>query len=424
VKVVEGDVTLPQLGMDEATASHLIHQLDLVINVAGLVDFSPDVRRALSCNVDGALYAAEFVSQCKKASLMHVSTCYGAGNATGMHAEKIITDKNPKGNSFNAEAELQLVNQAIEELTRQKEKSLTRRLIELGDERAKINGWCNTYVYSKSLAESLLVSRYPNLRLAIVRPSIIESAQHFPFAGWNEGYNTTAPLCYVVGRWLPFFVGNKNNYLDMIPVDMVCKGMLVIGAAQIENKAEFVYQLATSELNPCTIKVAVKSARAWHQKMNQWSRSASLKTWFTMRYVAPDAWLAPKFLADKLNKLANLLPGSYTFMQSMKKTIQNMAKDLERIDKVYLNYLPFTYDHQYVFQSRAITRLEAIESHFVYDAKQLPWDEYIFNTHCPGVNKWVFSLLDGKPPEKKSFEIFTSEEQSELLSMINVSYVS
>src|ERR1700733_14825154 len=48
VEVVEGDVGLPGLGLDGPTEARLSKSLDLVVNSAGLMDFNPDLRDALS----------------------------------------------------------------------------------------------------------------------------------------------------------------------------------------------------------------------------------------------------------------------------------------------------------------------------------------------------------------------------------------
>ena len=61
VEVVEGDVSAPGLGLDEATQARLAKSLDLIVNSAGLTDFNPDLREALSSNVDSAVHLLEFI---------------------------------------------------------------------------------------------------------------------------------------------------------------------------------------------------------------------------------------------------------------------------------------------------------------------------------------------------------------------------
>ncbi|PYU37889.1 MAG: hypothetical protein DMG54_32140 [Acidobacteria bacterium] len=67
VEVVEGDVSLPGLGLDEGTQARLAKSLDLIVNSAGLTDFNPDLRDAISSNVDSAIYLLGFLRKCNHA---------------------------------------------------------------------------------------------------------------------------------------------------------------------------------------------------------------------------------------------------------------------------------------------------------------------------------------------------------------------
>src|SRR5713226_5340027 len=87
VEVVEGDVSLPRLGLDAATQEHLAKSLDLIVNSAGLTDFNPDLRDAVSSNIDSTIHLLEFLRKCDHAGLMHLSTCYVAGMRDGRVTE-------------------------------------------------------------------------------------------------------------------------------------------------------------------------------------------------------------------------------------------------------------------------------------------------------------------------------------------------
>jgi len=59
VRVIEGDVTQPGLGLDFEVVQSLRPKLDLIVNSSGLTDFNPDLRDALSTNVDAAVNVLE-----------------------------------------------------------------------------------------------------------------------------------------------------------------------------------------------------------------------------------------------------------------------------------------------------------------------------------------------------------------------------
>src|SRR5207244_2191091 len=78
---------------------------------------------------------------------------------------------------------------------REKRLWISQKLVELGMDRSRHWGWPNTYTYTKSLGEQVLARS--DIRWAVARPSIVESALRYPFPGWNEGFTTSAPLAFM-----------------------------------------------------------------------------------------------------------------------------------------------------------------------------------------------------------------------------------
>src|SRR5690242_10727001 len=76
IDVVEGDVSLPGLGLDDQIRQRLGRTIDLVVNSSGLTDFNPDLRDALCSNVEPAAHLIEFLRTSDHAALLHLSTCY------------------------------------------------------------------------------------------------------------------------------------------------------------------------------------------------------------------------------------------------------------------------------------------------------------------------------------------------------------
>src|SRR5207237_1825345 len=185
-----------------------------------------------------AVNILEFVRASDHAGLLHLSTCYVAGEQDGRVAEKLTPNYTPRGIA-NVDAEQEwrslqeLVKQAeeraeSEEVTselrmqaRSKEHAakdlhgaalenqirkgrvrwLKMHLTDAGTRRAKELGWPNTYTLTKSLAESLIVKHGTGLPVAVVRPAIVETSVAKPFLGWNEGINTSATRSYRVGTY-------------------------------------------------------------------------------------------------------------------------------------------------------------------------------------------------------------------------------
>src|ERR1700704_1317238 len=114
VEVIESDVGLPGLGLDEATQARLAKSLDLIVNSAGLTDFNPDLRDALSSNVDSAINLLDFLRKTDHAGLMHLSTCYVVGMRDGRVTEELQDNYNPSNSpDFDAEREVDSLRETI-----------------------------------------------------------------------------------------------------------------------------------------------------------------------------------------------------------------------------------------------------------------------------------------------------------------------
>ena len=106
IEIVEGDVSAPNLGLDEAALPRLRAQLDVVINSSGLTDFNPDLRQALSINVDATVEMLKFMRSCDHVALLHLSTCYVVGFRDGRVNETLKPNYTPVGISdYDAAAE-------------------------------------------------------------------------------------------------------------------------------------------------------------------------------------------------------------------------------------------------------------------------------------------------------------------------------
>src|SRR5205085_3083566 len=319
VEVVEGDVSLPGLNLDEATQARLQKSLDLIVNSAGLTDFNPDLRDALSSNVDSTLHLLGFLRKCKHAGLMHLSTCYVVGMRNGRVSEQLEDNYNAtRDPRFEAENEIASLRERVRRIEARAEspelsKALRRqalgrggdetsapagelegvlrrnrarwvrnRLTHVGMRRAQHLGWPNTYTFTKSLGESILARHGKDLPIAIVRPSIVESSERSPFTGWNEGINTSGPLSYLLGTNFRQLPSNVQKCLDVIPVDMVCRGMTLIASAVSLRRHARLYQLATSAINPVNMGRSIELTGLAHRK--HYRSAQSIENWLKVKF--------------------------------------------------------------------------------------------------------------------------------------------
>ncbi|MFZ5468845.1 MAG: SDR family oxidoreductase, partial [Myxococcota bacterium] len=291
-EVIDGDITDPWVGLDAKEVDALAGKVDVVINCAGLVSFNPSLEVSLNVNTVGV---KNTVDLCLKwgVPLVHMSTAFVAGNRSGLVFEdEEVAGYFPKrdelsSRDFSLEQELadceKLVRRlremaddkalsstfrqrALDRLAeegrdvsddktlrlavgRERKLWLTGELVKAGMNRAAHWGWPNTYTYTKSLGEQV-IAKTPGLRYAIVRPSVVESALRFPFPGWNEGFTTSAPLCFAGIKGHRGIPAGDKTILDMIPVDHVAGALIGITAHTLTTHERRVYQMASGDVNP------------------------------------------------------------------------------------------------------------------------------------------------------------------------------
>src|SRR5881394_1869687 len=443
VEVVEGDVSLPGLGLDEATQARLERSLDLIVNSAGLTDFNPDLRDALSSNVDSTLHLLGFLRKCKHSGLMHLSTCYVVGMRDGRVGEQLEDNYNPaRDPRFDAENEIASLRERIGRiesradslelnkalcrqalgrggdetsapaaelegvLRRNRARWVRNRLTYVGMRRGQHLGWPNTYTFTKSLGESMLARHGKGLPIAIVRLSIVESSERSPFTGWNEGINTSGPLSYLLGTNFRQLPSNERKCLDVIPVDMVCRGMTLIAAAVIARRHARLYQLATSAINPVNMGRSIELTGLAHRK--HYRTSQSVENWLKVKFeTIPVSKQRYERLSIPMQKAVISSINRAAISLHMKKPpLARAERDLIRAEKLIELYEPFILHNEHVFECENARLLSAIlppEERLLFDftPEAVDWWDYWINVHIPALRRWCYPLMEGRPLESR-----------------------
>jgi len=443
IEVVEGDVTQSGLGLAPEVARALQKDLDLIINSSGLTDFNPDIRDALTTNTDAAVNVLEFVRGTDHAGLVHLSTCYVAGEQNGRVGEKLTPNYTPRALvDFDAEQEWRSLHDLIQQAEERAESDevtsglrlqaqakehaaknlqgaaldnqirkgrvrwLKTFLTEAGTRRAKELGWPNTYTLTKSLAESLIIKRGEGLPVAIVRPAIVETSVSKPFLGWNEGINTSASLSYLLGTYFRQLPSKESKRLDIIPVDAVCAGMTLIAAAVMERRHDSLYQLATSVTNPCDMGRSIELTSLAHRK--HYRAQEGLESWLRLRF---DAIPVSK---ERYNRMS--APAQKAIVKSIQRIMSPLPlkraplvkteRNLERVEKLIELFEPFILLNEHDFTAENIEKLSFAlvpeeQNQFGYNTRSLDWWEYWINIHIPALRRWTYPLIEGRSLEPR-----------------------
>ncbi len=444
IEVLDGDISKPGLGVSAEVRERLAHTLDLVVNSSGLTDFNPDLREALAINVRATQYLLDFLGACDRAALLHLSTTYVVGRRDGRILEGLSKNYNPAGQTdFEAEREWQSlekligdtqaraespeITEQIRQMAAEKEHAaknlqgaalenqirknrfrwLRQELTRAGMRRANELGWPNTYTFTKSLAESFIadfLERHPGKAIAVVRPAIVESSVGQPFLGWNEGINTSASLSYLLGTFFRQLPSNASKCLDLIPVDLVTRGMTLIAAALVARRHARVYHLATSVANPCDMRRSIELTGLGHRKFYRAQNGLNHRLRLKFDAIPVSKARYEKLSAPAQKLIVKMINRTVEPLPFIRPPFARQERDLERVIKLIALFEPFILENDHVFEAANVERLsEALPAEeraaFEYDARSLDWWDYWINVHIPALRKWCYPLIEGRQPE-------------------------
>ncbi|APJ02873.1 SDR family oxidoreductase [Silvanigrella aquatica] len=408
LEIISGNICSEKLGLSNKIESQLAEELDLVVNFAADLRFNAPLDQILKTNTGSTLKIADFILNTKQAKLLHISTCYVAGVADGIVPETIVSSSSPNGTHFSPEEEYSWALQ--ESLAARSRNASDKELTQLGSIRAERLGWPNTYTYTKALGEGILSNKIPSQRLCLFRPSIVESAEKYPFPGWNEDFNGTAPFIQMLSTRYRLIVAKPNHNLDIIPVDYVAKALTIAASALLINKHSKVYQSSTSSINPLSVASATEYIFNYFKKSQNKKLSNLLLPNPKPKFITPTHILSGSsitkaektvtFVFDKIRldkSSAKFLAKSG--IESIIISIKRKAKTIDTIMKVYK---PFIYDYNYTFKSENLLKYNILEEEFSYRPNEIQWDKYWNEVHIPGLKQWCL-------PQMKALSIKKNE---------------
>ncbi|XP_041367398.1 fatty acyl-CoA reductase 1-like [Gigantopelta aegis] len=233
---INGDISLPGLGISSEDLKLLQENVQIVFHSAATVRFDESLRVALQLNVLAVRELIVLAKTLRKLQvLVHVSTAYA--NCERPFIEEVV---------YPPTVDPHKLIDALEWMDDEMLEILTPKLLK---------GKPNTYTYTKHLAENILVTEGVGLPLAIVRPSIIGAAWKEPLPGWIDNYNGPSGLYIAAGKGvLRTMKGDYNAVADFIPVDIPVNLMICVAwyTAVAKPKRTLVYHSTTGGTNPFT----------------------------------------------------------------------------------------------------------------------------------------------------------------------------
>lgn len=445
-EAVSGDVSRTWCGISEEVLERLEGGVDLIINSAGLVDFAPSLEAGLNANATGAVNVARTAARLG-AKLVHVSTCFVAGERPGyVMEEEALQGYFPKreerpDESFDPFAEIEDCRASIDRLKaqaddkallsefrakaaarlreegrdprdaralrigamRERKLWLSEALIRAGMDRSRYWGWPNTYCYTKSLGDQVIdaIAEETGLAFSIARPAIVESALQFPFPGWNEGFTTTAPLTFLAMKGHRNFAARKGLTLDVVPVDLIAAGVIAAGGALLAGKGRKVYHLGTSDQNPLAVDRALELTglyrRRYYRRKAEEGEKLKNEILARMEPQTVPQETFQKLSAPQVAKLAKVASGLLeewkpswgaprigATIERVQDRLEVASRQAEMAAQLFEIFIPFVWENDYVFSTKNIGELYARMD--PEDARKIPWD--------PAGLDWLHYWLD------------------------------
>ncbi|XP_022556664.1 fatty acyl-CoA reductase 6, chloroplastic isoform X2 [Brassica napus] len=379
---VTGDIGEENLGMDSETADQISEEIDVIINTAGRTTFDD---RLLS-----------FGEECKKLKLLlHVSTAFVTGKREGTVLETPLYIGKNITSELKIENEVKLASEAARKF-HGSEKS--KKLKELGFERAQSYGWEKAYTFTKAMGESLLHSNRGDLPVVIIRPSVIESSYKEPFPGWLQGIRMTAPLILGNGKdQIPDLFGDYQSSCDVIPVDMVANAIIAVMAKHgCGNVPEVKVYNVTSTSHAHPLRMGEIMDFSYQHLCDSPLTETTTKVFELMKFHSS--------LEEFTSSVSKAIRKQERAMKNGEEEAESHTT-LSMKGKRKLKYfvsLAKTYQPYMFFQARfddtntrsLLNELSVEERKmFEFDGSCIDWEHYFINIHLPGLKMELFRQI-------------------------------
>jgi hypothetical protein len=208
---------------------------------------------------------------------------------------------------------------------------------------------------------------------------------------------------------------SESLILDMVPVDHIAGGMLMVAAQACVEQPALVHQLASGDLNPSRIgRVTTLTGLYKRQRFqnketgNKFLNELAARMEFRpVSYEEYDRTSLPlvsrmtERVSDTLDKVRPGWGGGRfgNWVDQVKKKVDNLKRVTKDASRDIDLFRPFILDNAYVLRAdniRALRdRLPPDEQPLVpWSPETIDWYDYFMNIHFPGLQKWVLPELD------------------------------
>lgn len=207
---VLGDIISLDLGLSNEHMKKVIQDTEIVFHLAATLKLEATLKPSVEMNLIGTKHVIDMAKRMPNlVSIIHLSTAFCNSEHEIMQEKVYECPDDPL------------------DLIRCAEWMDDETMANMGDTLIKPHP--NTYTYTKRLAEIYVRSRFPDLPICIVRPSIVTPAYKDPLPGWVDSLN--GPVGILVGASkgvIRVMLADGNCSGEIIPVDLAINALVTI----------------------------------------------------------------------------------------------------------------------------------------------------------------------------------------------------
>lgn len=207
---IQGDIVLEELGLTPENKARLQEEVSVVFHFAATLRLEAKLKDAVEMNTTGTwrvLQLARGMTQLK--AFVHLSTAF-------CHCDLEELEER----AYDSPVDPHDIMSCVQWLDEASLDMITGRLIAPHP---------NTYTFTKRLAERLVSREFPDIPVAIARPSIVVPTWKEPVPGWVDSLNGPIGLMVGGGKGVIRSMYCKSDYdAQVIPVDLAINGLIAI----------------------------------------------------------------------------------------------------------------------------------------------------------------------------------------------------
>ncbi|XP_024936806.1 fatty acyl-CoA reductase wat isoform X2 [Cephus cinctus] len=272
---VEGDCTLPGLGLSPVDRELLLREISIIFHVAATVRFDEKLKQAVAINISGTKEILE-LSRCMRSlkAVIHVSTAYSNCNLREID-EKFYSPPITGDN----------IIRLVQSLNEEKLDAITPALL---------GNFPNTYTYTKCTAEQVIQQYGKDLPVGIFRPAIVISSYAEPIEGWVDNISGATGALVGAGAGLIRTLNiDPDCTAELVPVDYSVNALIATAWDVANNKNNEanppIYNYYSSSSENVTwgqyINLAMKYGKTMPSLRSMWCYSVTVAKNYYVYYI-------------------------------------------------------------------------------------------------------------------------------------------